>query len=148
MAKGINKIILVGNLGKDPETRHMPSGGSVTNITVATSESWKDKDSGQRQERTEWHKVVFFGKLADIAGEFLKQGAKVYIEGSLRTRSYDKDSQKHYVTEIVASDMQMLDSRGGDAGPMHSETGHERQQRKAAPPQAEHSGDFDDDIPF
>src|SRR3990167_267942 len=112
MAKGINKVILIGNLGRDPETRYMPSGGAVTNVTIATSESWKDKQSGQQQERTEWHKVVFFNRLAEIAGEYLKKGSKVYIEGSLRTRTYDKDGQKHYATEIVANEMQMLDSRG------------------------------------
>lgn len=151
MAKGINKVILVGNLGKDPETRHMPSGGSVTNITVATSESWKDKDSGQRQERTEWHRIVFFGKLAEIAGEFLKKGAKVYIEGSLRTRSYEKDGQKHYATEIVASDMQMLDSRGNGAGPTHrgDDSGQDERPRAACmAPAQQTAADFDDDIPF
>ena len=93
--KGINKVILIGNLGRDPETRYLPSGGAVTNVTLATSESWKDKQSGQMQERTEWHRVVFFNKLAEIAGEYLKKGSKVYIEGSLRTRTYDKDGQKH-----------------------------------------------------
>lgn len=117
--KGVNLVIVVGNLGKDPETRHLPSGGAVTNISIATSESWKDKQTGEIKERTEWHKVVFFNRLAEIAGEYLKKGAKVYIEGSLRTRSYDKDGQKHYTTEIVASEMQMLDSRGNGAGPTH-----------------------------
>ena len=150
MSKGINKVILIGHIGRDPETRYLPSGGAVTNITVATSESWKDKQSGERQERTEWHKVVFFNKLAEVAGEYLKKGSKVYVEGSLRTRSYEKDGQKHYVTEIVASEMQMLDGRrdsGSDeAAP---ETGHERQQRKAAPePKESVSFDADDDIPF
>jgi single-strand DNA-binding protein len=116
---GINKVILVGNLGKDPETRYLPSGGAVTNVTIATSESWKDKQSGDMQERTEWHKVVFFNRLAEIAGEYLKKGSKVYIEGALRTRSYDKDGQKHYATEIVADQMQMLDGRSGD-GSQHA----------------------------
>lgn len=114
MARGINKVILIGNLGADPETRFMPSGGAVTNVNIATSESWKDKQSGQMQERTEWHRVVFFNRLAEIAGEYLKKGSKVYIEGSLRTRKWQgQDGQDRYTTEIVANEMQMLDSRGG-----------------------------------
>jgi single-strand DNA-binding protein len=156
MAKGVNKVIIVGNLGKDPETRYMPSGGAVTNVTIATSESWKDKQSGESQERTEWHKVVFFNRLAEIAGQYLKKGSKVYVEGSLRTRSYDKDGQKHYATEIVASEMQMLDSRGGggsdSAGYDH---GFDQQApAPAAPPargkpaQPAPASGFDDDIPF
>src|SRR5690606_17894386 len=116
MARGVNKVILIGNLGKDPETRFMPSGGAVTNVTLATSESWKDKQSGQMQERTEWHRVVFFNKLAEIAGEYLKKGSKVYIEGSLRTRKWQgQDGQDRYTTEIVADQMQMLDSRGDNS---------------------------------
>lgn len=165
MAKGINKVILIGNLGRDPETRYMPSGGAVTNVTIATSESWKDKQSGQQQERTEWHKVVFFNRLAEIAGEYLKKGSKVYIEGSLRTRTYDKDGQKHYATEIVANEMQMLDSRG--AGGSSSADGGADQgfdqgfdQQPAVAPAAAGAArgkpaapkapavDFDDDIPF
>ncbi|MBU2885236.1 single-stranded DNA-binding protein [Gilvimarinus agarilyticus] len=114
-SRGINKVILVGNLGQDPETKFMPSGGAVTNISVATSESWKDKNTGQPQERTEWHRVVFFNRLAEIAGEYLRKGSKVYIEGSLRTRKWQgQDGQDRYTTEIVAGEMQMLDSRGGD----------------------------------
>ena len=118
MARGINKVILVGNLGGDPETRYMPSGGAVTNITVATSENWKDKTTGQPQERTEWHRVVFFNRLAEIAGEYLKKGSKVYIEGSLRTRKWQDQNtgQDRYTTEIVAGEMQMLDSRGDQSG--------------------------------
>lgn len=118
MARGINKVILIGNLGQDPETRYMPSGGAVTNITVATSESWKDKQTGQQQERTEWHRIVFFNRLAEIAGEYLRKGSKVYIEGSLRTRKWqDKNTgQDRYTTEIVGNEMQMLDSRGGSTG--------------------------------
>lgn len=112
MARGINKVILVGNLGNDPETRYLPDGNAVTNISIATSESWKDKNTGQQNERTEWHRVVFFRRLAEIAGEYLKKGSKVYVEGQLRTRQYDKEGQKHYSTEIVANEMQMLDSRG------------------------------------
>lgn len=117
-SRGINKCIIVGNLGKDPETRYQQSGGAVTNITVATSETWKDKQTGQPQERTEWHRVVFFNRLAEIAGEYLKKGSKVYIEGSLRTRKWtNKDGVDMYTTEIVAAEMQMLDSRqGSDAG--------------------------------
>ena len=117
MARGINKVILIGNLGKDPETRYMPSGGAVTNLTLATSETWKDKQTGQPQERTEWHRVVFFNRLAEIAAEYLKKGSKVYIEGSLRTRKWqDQSGQDKYTTEIVANEMQMLDSRGGAGG--------------------------------
>ena len=118
MARGINKVILVGNLGNDPETRFMPNGNPVTNISIATSESWKDKQSGQQQERTEWHRIVFFNRLAEIAGEYLKKGSKVYIEGALRTRQWDKEGQKHYSTEIIANEMQMLDGRndGGMGG--------------------------------
>ncbi|WP_444929579.1 single-stranded DNA-binding protein [Microbulbifer sp. SSSA002] len=118
MARGINKVILIGNLGNDPETKYMPSGGAVTNISLATSESWKDKQTGQQQERTEWHRVVFFNRLAEIAGEYLRKGAKVYVEGSLRTRKWqDKNSgQDRYTTEIVASEMQMLDGRGEQGG--------------------------------
>lgn len=116
MARGINKVILVGNLGNDPETRYLPDGNAVTNISVATSESWKDKNTGQQNDRTEWHRVVFFRRLAEIAGEYLKKGSKVYIEGQLRTRQYEKEGQKHYSTEIVANEMQMLDSRGDNMG--------------------------------
>ena len=116
MARGINKVILVGNLGNDPETRYLPDGNAVTNISVATSESWKDKNTGQQNERTEWHRVVFFRRLAEIAGEYLKKGSKVYVEGQLRTRQYEKEGQKHYSTEIVANEMQMLDSRGDNMG--------------------------------
>ncbi|GAB6043749.1 single-stranded DNA-binding protein [Endothiovibrio diazotrophicus] len=114
MARGINKVILVGNLGKDPEVKYMPSGSAVTNITIATSESWKDKQTGEQQERTEWHRVVFFNRLAEIAGEYLRKGSQVYVEGSLRTRKWQgQDGQDRYTTEIVANEMQMLGSRGG-----------------------------------
>jgi single-strand DNA-binding protein len=114
MARGINKVILIGNLGADPEVRFMPSGGAVANLRIATSESWKDKQTGENQERTEWHTVALFNRLAEIAGEYLKKGAKVYIEGSLRTRKWqDKNGQDRYTTEIICNDMQMLDSRGG-----------------------------------
>lgn len=118
MARGINKVILVGNLGNEPETSSLPSGGAVTNISIATSESWKDKNTGQQQERTEWHRVVFFNRLAEIAAQYLRKGSKVYVEGSLRTRKWqDKQTgQDRYTTEIVGSEMQMLDSRGGASG--------------------------------
>src|SRR3569832_3004813 len=117
MARGVNKVILIGNLGKDPEVRYMPSGGAVANVTLATSETWKDKQSGENQERTEWHNVVFFNRLAEIAGEYLKKGSKVYVEGSLRTRKWqDKNGQARYTTEIDAAEMQMLDGRGAGAG--------------------------------
>lgn len=154
MARGVNKVILIGNLGADPETRYMPSGGAVTNIRLATSESWKDKNTGETQERTEWHRVVFFNRLAEIAAEYLRKGSKVYIEGSIRTRKWQgQDGQDRYTTEIVASDMQMLDSRGG-AGDF-AEPPAQRQaspsqssQRPAAAPPADTMQDFDDDIPF
>ena len=172
MARGINKVILIGNVGKDPETRYLPSGGGVTNINVATSESWKDKNTGEQQERTEWHRVVFFNRLAEIAGEYLKKGAKVYIEGSLRTRKWQgQDGQDRYTTEIVCSEMQMLDSRnsGGQQGEDYrgggsNQSGQPGQQAgqggggsgKQPPPsnqpmgahQANQFDDFDDDIPF
>lgn len=154
MARGINKVILIGNLGNDPETKYLPSGGAVTNVSLATTDSWKDKNSGQQQERTEWHRVVFFNRLAEIAGEYLKKGSKVYIEGSLRTRKWQgQDGQDRYTTEIVASEMQMLDGRGGDnagAG-QQSSRGAAPQEQPAAAAQggyAAPSGDFDDDIPF
>lgn len=151
MARGINKVILIGNLGKDPETRYMPSGGAVTNVTLATSESWKDKNSGEQQERTEWHRVVFFNRLGEIAGEYLKKGSKVYVEGSLRTRKWQgQDGQDRYTTEIVGNEMQMLDSRGGGSAsfdaPQQSQ-GASRPQSSAAPTSVP-DNDFDDDIPF
>lgn len=154
MARGVNKVILVGNLGKDPEVRYSPNGSAVANVTIATSESWKDKTSGEKQERTEWHRIVFFGRLAEIAGEYLKKGAQIYVEGRLQTRKWqDKDGKDRYTTEIVANEMQMLGSRGG-AG-MPSEPAHE--PAGAHEPAAARSsgngakapaGDFDDDIPF
>ncbi|MCU7906897.1 MAG: single-stranded DNA-binding protein [Candidatus Thiodiazotropha sp. (ex Epidulcina cf. delphinae)] len=149
MARGINKVILIGNLGRDPETRYMPSGGAVTNVTLATSESWKDKNSGEQQERTEWHRVVFFNRLGEIAGEYLKKGSKVYVEGSLRTRKWQgQDGQDRYTTEIVAGEMQMLDSRGGSASfDAPQSQGASRPQPSAAPTTVP-DNDFDDDIPF
>lgn len=118
MRSGVNKVIVVGNCGKDPEIKNMPSGGAVANISIATSESWKDKNTGDQQERTEWHRVVFFNRLAEIVEQYVKKGTKLYVEGSLRTRKWqDKNGQDRYTTEIVASEMQMLDSRGGTATP-------------------------------
>jgi len=149
MARGINKVILIGNLGKDPETRYMPNGGAVTNVTLATSETWKDKNSGEQQERTEWHRVVFFNRLGEIAGEYLKKGSKVYVEGSLRTRKWQgQDGQDRYTTEIVASEMQMLDGRGGTASfDAPQSAGSSRPQPSSAPASMP-DNDFDDDIPF
>jgi single-strand DNA-binding protein len=160
MARGVNKVIIVGNCGQDPETRFMPSGGAVTNLSIATSESWKDKTSGEPQERTEWHRVVFFNRLAEIAGEYVKKGSKLYVEGSLRTRKWQgQDGQDRYTTEIVASEMQMLDSRGGPGGsggydsPQGStgqgsapKSPNQQAPNQQAPQQQ--SGPFDDDIPF
>ncbi|MEJ2455831.1 MAG: single-stranded DNA-binding protein [Candidatus Thiodiazotropha sp.] len=149
MARGINKVILIGNLGKDPETRYMPSGGAVTNVTLATSETWKDKNTGEQQERTEWHRVVFFNRLGEIAGEYLRKGSKVYVEGSLRTRKWQgQDGQDRYTTEIVASEMQMLDSRGGSTSfDAPQSQGAPRSQPSSAPASMP-DNDFDDDIPF
>nr|BAR33261.1 Single-strand binding protein [uncultured Mediterranean phage uvMED] len=148
MSRGINKVILVGNCGQDPEVRHMPSGGAVTNISVATSESWKDKNTGDQQERTEWHRVVFFNRLAEIVEQHVKKGAKLYIEGSLRTRKWQgKDGQDRYTSEIVASEMQMLDSRdsrGGTAAPW-ADGG---QPNPPAATKSSDTGLIDSDIPF
>ncbi len=117
MARGVNKVIIIGNLGADPETRAMPSGTTVANLRVATSESWRDKQTGEQQERTEWHRVALFGRLAEVAGEYLRKGSQVYIEGSLRTRKWqDKEGKDRYSTEIVGNDLQMLGGRGGGAG--------------------------------
>lgn len=152
MARGINKVILIGNLGQDPEVKYMPNGGAVTNVTVATSESWKDKSTGETKENTEWHRVVFFRRLAEIAGEYLKKGSKVYIEGKLQTRKWqDKDGADRYTTEIVANEMQMLDSRGGGAGGSGSSGGDNYNQSSSQAAPASAGGgidDFDDDIPF
>lgn len=144
MARGINKVILVGNLGADPDTRYMPSGKAVTNIRIATSETWKDRQTGDQQERTEWHSVVLYDKLGEIAAEYLRKGSQVYIEGSLRTRKWqDKDGNDRYSTEIVARDMQML---GGK--PQGERQQGERPQREASA-EAVPAADFDDsDIPF
>ena len=145
MARGINKVIVVGNLGNDPDTRYMPSGGAVTNLSVATSEQWKDKQTGEPKERTEWHKVAMFGRLAEIAAEYLRKGSQVYIEGKLRTRKWqDRDGNDRYTTEIIADEMQMLGGRGGGGGsaPMREDRG------SSSPPPQSSPDDFDDDIPF
>ncbi len=152
MARGINKVILIGNLGADPETRYMPSGGAVTNVRLATSETWKDKNTGENQERTEWHRVVFFNRLAEIAAEYLRKGSKVYIEGSLRTRKWQgQDGRDNYTTEIVANEMQMLDSRGGGSADLGTSSGAAGGQRRQSPEQSAPpmpNDDFEDDIPF
>jgi single-strand DNA-binding protein len=171
MARGINKVILIGNLGADPETRAMPSGTTVANLRIATSESWRDKQTGEQQERTEWHRVALFGRLAEIAGEYLKKGSQVYIEGSLRTRKWqDKQGNERYSTEIVGNELQMLGGRGGSGAGAGAGPGAEGGARPtgaaaAAHAYAEESGgggggsggsgskggsgeEFDDDIPF
>jgi single-strand DNA-binding protein len=173
MARGINKVILVGNLGRDPEIRYMPSGGAVANLAIATSEQWKDKNTGQQQERTEWHRVVMFGRLGEIAGEYLKKGSQVYIEGKLQTKKWqDQSGQDRYTTEIVANEMQMLGGRGGSGGsadfnqdqsynqappaqqqaaPQQQAAAPQQQQAPAQQAPSQPAGgfdDFDDDIPF
>ena len=160
----VNKVILVGNLGRDPETRYNPEGGAITNISVATTDTWKDKTSGEKQERTEWHRVVFFSRLAEIAGEYLKKGSQVYIEGSLRTRKWqDKEGKERTTTEIVADRMQMLGSREGSGAVHTADEPPDRERASAgaaasasAPSGAKGGGapskknvdDLDDDIPF
>jgi len=150
MARGVNKVILVGNLGNDPETRYMPSGDAVTNISIATSESWKDKQSGEQKEKTEWHRVVMFRRLGEIAAEYLRKGSQVYIEGKLRTNKWkDRDGNDRYTTEIIADEMQMLGGRGGAGGGDYSSGGGSKKssdsKQNSPPPPAD---DFDDDIPF
>lgn len=156
MARGVNKVILVGNLGADPETRAMPSGMSVTNIRIATSESWKDKASGAQQERTEWHSIALFGRLGEIAAEYLRKGSQVFVEGKLRTRKWqDKQGNDRYTTEIIADNMQMLGARGGGAGMSggaerggSSAPPRDDYDQSPAPAPAGGKEDFDDDIPF
>lgn len=157
MSRGVNKVTLVGNLGSDPEVKYMPSGGAVTNISIATSSAWKDKQSGQMNEKTEWHRVVFFNRLAEIAGEYLRKGSQVYVEGRLRYGSYEKDGVKHYTTEIVGNEMQMLGGKGGAGGgsmgggnrPPSNDFGGGNQNQQSAPSgPAPDFDSFDDDIPF
>lgn len=151
-SRGVNKVILVGNCGQDPESRSTGSGSVITNVSIATSESWRDKASGQQQERTEWHRVVFFNRLAEIARDYLKKGSKVYIEGALRTRKWqDQNGQDRYTTEIVAGEMQMLDSRGGgDYSPAASaaQSGGNQPASSSSMNQDPGFDNFDDDIPF
>jgi len=155
MARGINKVILIGNLGADPETRYMPSGGAVTNLSIATTDQWKDKQTGEQKERTEWHKVAMFGRLAEIAAEYLRKGSQVYVEGRLQTRKWqDRDGNDRYTTEIIANEMQMMGGRGGGGGGGSSgysqggggsDGGRGQGGGQSSPPPAD---DFDDDIPF
>ena len=154
-SRGVNKVILVGNVGNDPEVRYMPNGNAVANISIATSDSWKDRNTGEQQERTEWHRVVFFNRLAEIVEQYVKKGTKLYLEGRLQTRSYEQDGVKKYSTEIVANEMQMLDSRGaagmnqefGDQSNVPSspaqDSGQNSEQQASA-----NFDNFDDDIPF
>ncbi len=164
MARGVNKVILIGNVGGDPETRYLPNGNAVTNITLATTDSWKDKQTGQQQDRTEWHRVVFFGKLAEIAGEYLRKGGQCYVEGRLQTREWEKDGVKRYTTEIVVDmngTLQLLGGRGnnsegsGEYAPRQQQSRPAPQQaapRPAPQPAAQQPApdydSFDDDIPF
>lgn len=161
MARGINKVILIGNVGVDPDVRYMPNGNAVTTLSVATSETWKDKQTGDKQERTEWHRVVCFNRLGEIAGEYIRKGSKVYVEGSLRTRKWqDQQGQDRYTTEIVANDIQMLDSKGGSANydemPAPPQMQHQQSSRKPQPAQSAQTAqsaqdafdELDDDIPF
>lgn len=149
MARGVNKVLLVGNLGRDPEVRYAQNGAAIANISVATSESWKDKTTGEAQERTEWHRVVFFGKLAEIAAEYLKKGTQVFIEGSLRTRKWqDKDGQDRYTTEIVANEMQMLSGRDRGAGTEDAAAEEPRQAGTPARSRTTPPSDLNEDVPF
>ena len=158
MARGINKVILIGNLGSEPELRYMPSGGAVVNVSLATSETWKDKETGQPQEKTEWHRLAFFGRLAEIAGEYLHKGSKIYVEGRLQTRKWqDQNGQDRYTTEVICNEMQMLDRAGDHHG--HSSAVPQQDDHHQTPPTATArssqkqstaaaADDFDDDIPF
>lgn len=159
MARGVNKVILIGNLGNDPEVRYTPSGSAVANVNLATSETWRDKQTGELQDRTEWHRVVFFNRLAEIVGEYLRKGSKIYIEGTLRTRKWqDKNGIDRYTTEIIANEMHILDSRSGgqergnfsDEGAVTVTQGsaHSTSSPPLAAPEAVGAGHFDDDIPF
>ena len=156
MARGVNKVILVGNLGRDPETRYTQNGSAVTQFSIATSDSWRDKSTGEQQDRTEWHNIVCFARLAEIAGEYLKKGSKVYIEGSLRTSNWEQDGQKRYRTEVMARELQMLDSRangGGQAGEFSESSYAAGAVGQQSAPMPQNSPtisdeDFEDDIPF
>jgi len=152
-SRGVNKVILIGNVGNDPEVRYMPNGNAVANISIATSDSWKDKTTGEQKERTEWHRVVFFNRLAEIVEQYVKKGSKLYIEGRLQTRSWEQDGVKRYTTEIVSNEMQMLDSRGSagsspGANPFGQDQQDSAKPAEAAPAQSANFDNFDDDIPF
>jgi single-strand DNA-binding protein len=150
MARGVNKAIIVGNVGQDPEVRYMPSGSAVAEVSVATSEQWKDKQSGEKQERTEWHRVTFFGRLAEVVGEYVRKGSQIYVEGSIRTEKWqDKQGQDRYTTKIIANEMQMLGGRtGGSTGFQQDMPSQAPSQSAPAAAPAGSSADFDDDIPF
>ncbi len=158
MARGINKAIVVGNLGRDPEVRYSANGTAITNVTVATSDVWKDKQTGENQERTEWHRIVFFGRLAEVAGEYLKKGSQIYVEGRLQTRKWqDQSGQDRYTTEIVANEMQMLGGRGGGGEPAYQDVSGGGRRAPARESSGGGGGggggsagfdDLDDDIPF
>lgn len=142
-SKGVNKVILLGHVGQDPELKHGQNANAVCKISIATSESWKDRDSGNKMDRTEWHKVVFFGKLAEVVAQYVKKGSKIYIEGSLRTNMYEKNGDKHYSTDILATSMQMLDSK-----PAQSDTGDYQKVKDGSVAYAPATNDFDEDLPF
>lgn len=151
MARGINKVILIGHLGQDPEVKYMPSGSAVANVSIATTESWKDKNSGEKVDKTEWHRVVFFARLAEIVGEYLRKGSQVYVEGRLQTRKWqDKNGQERYTTEIIASEMQMLGGRGGGSGSADFSSSNEAPAASVSEAGGGGGRDeaFDDDIPF
>ena len=155
-SRGVNKVILVGNVGNDPEVRYMPNGNAVANVSVATSDSWKDRNTGDQQERNEWHRVVFFNRLAEIVEQYVKKGTKLYLEGRLQTRSWEQDGAKRYSTEIVANEMQMLDSRGaggvnqefGDQAPPPAAPSQDSEKGSTQQPSSSNFDNFDDDIPF
>lgn len=138
MSKGVNKVILIGHVGKDPEVKYMPNGNAVCNLSIATTESWKDKQTGEKKERTEWHRLTFYQRLAEIVGEYILKGSQIYVEGALRTREYEKDGQKHYVTEIIVANMHMLGGKGEKSAPKTGGGGG-----------GQETGDFpEEDIPF
>lgn len=150
MARGVNKVILIGNLGNDPEVRYTPNGNAVANLTLATSTTWRDKQSGELQERTEWHRIAFFNRLAEIVGEYLRKGSKIYVEGSLRTRKWqDKNGVDRYTTEIIANEMHMLDGRGGNGNANVANAGESNHTANTASQMpVPETVDLDDDIPF
>jgi single-strand DNA-binding protein len=149
MSRGVNRVIIIGNLGKDPEVRYLPSGGAVANLAVATSEEWKDKQTGEKQTRTEWHRIVIFGRLAEIAGEYLKKGSKAYFEGKLQTKKWqDQQGNDRYTTEIVANEMQMLDSRGGNADGYPESSQQQNPTYTPSQPSGGADDSFEDTIPF